>query len=120
MLQECRRPRPEVDDHIEDLAAGTPHELGLAQRGPRMKASDRASAGARLILLNEPSVIDAGLGVSVGGEHTEEPSALVGDGLWFDQLHAVERGLVDLHGPSSRPVPTLADDTALEGKMGLD
>jgi hypothetical protein len=60
--RERRRPRPQVDDDLEDGAAGAAGKLGFTQGLAHVEPAQRPVARPRLVLLDEGPGVDARLG----------------------------------------------------------
>src|SRR5204862_2836879 len=73
---ERRRPAPDVDSDIEDLAFDDAKELALRVRQLQMKATDGATRRSRVIVLDE-DVRDAAAPVFVGVIRLEKKAAAI-------------------------------------------
>jgi hypothetical protein len=72
-----RRTRSQVDDHIEDRAIGTPHQLRFAAAAAQVQASHHAASGTGQAVLDECRYLDTAGPRDVRIEGAAEESALV-------------------------------------------
>lgn len=87
MLAESRRPFPDVDRNIEDLAFHHPDEFALGMRRElEMKSADNSVTRLALIVLNEPDPTDLSIKIPLR-ERLEEITSVVTEHLGFDDHH---------------------------------
>ena len=96
-LAEAGRGLAQVDGHVEDAAAGDPHELALGLLDLVVQAAQYALAGAGVVVLHEVRREAGGVLEGLGVEALHEEAAGVAEDFRFEDQQVRDRGRDHFH-----------------------
>ena len=100
LLTECRRSRPNIDQHVVDGAVGAAHQLRLAAPAAAVHAADHTLGRTRLGVLDERSGQPRHAEVIVEDiciERAGEQAAVIAEWLRYQDENISQIGLFDAH-----------------------
>ena len=96
-LAEGGRRFAQVDGHVEDAAAGDPHELALGLLDLVVQAAQHTLAGAGVVVLHEVRCEAGGILEGLGVVAFHEEATGIAEDLGFEDQEAGDGGLDDVH-----------------------